>query len=75
MAVTGKEVKEKKGDTEVPAFQVTFTNGTYQQLKDLSTFLRNEKFGITEDPTDVVKLAISFLLSAKQQREEKEPHE
>lgn len=74
MALTGKPIKEKVDGVERDAFQVTFNNGTYEQLKQLSAYLQKEKFNVTDDPTDVVKIGISFLLSVKEQKE-KEGHD
>lgn len=70
MALTGKLQKENEGtESEQEVFSITFSNGTFSQLKELSAFFKKDGLIFSDDPTDVVKLGISFLLTIKENRE------
>jgi hypothetical protein len=77
MALTGKIIKERDSEgREHDVFSVKVTNGTFEQLKELSDFLKEEGLRIGEDPeekaTDAIKYAISFLVSIKDKKDKKE---
>ena len=69
MALTGeyKEEKDEKGK-ERKIYLARFTNGTLEQLNELSSFLKNDGFTV-EEPVDVIKTAIAFLVSIKERKE------
>lgn len=67
MALKGSVQKENDEDV----FVAKFTNGTFEQLKELSDFLNEEGLIETNDPIDAVRMAIAFLQSAKENRENK----
>lgn len=74
MALTGKIEKEKDTEgKEHDVFSVKVTNGTFEQLKELSDFLKREGFPMSDSPeekaTDAVKFAISFLASLKEKKD------
>jgi hypothetical protein len=66
MALKGEINKVKDGETEKEIFDVEFSNGTLEQLKELKCFLVKE--GIVSD-TDklekVIEVAIAFLERAR----------
>ena len=63
MPITGikKDIQED-GQTK-PAFEVTFTNGAYQQLEDFRQYFKQT------DLTEVIKLGMSFLQHIKEVKE------
>jgi hypothetical protein len=54
-----EEVPKEDGSTS-KKLHVEFTNGSLEQLEDLAKF-----FDVKGDPSEVVKLAISFLQNVK----------
>ncbi len=66
MALKGETKKIKEGEVEKEIFDVEFSNGTLEQLKDLKCFLVKE--GIVSD-TDklekVIEVAVAFLERAR----------
>lgn len=68
MTVEGHTEKTASDDgKKVETLHMEFTNGSLQQLKDLAKF-----FDVKDnDPTEVVKLGISFLQNAKDKFDEK----
>jgi len=67
MALSGKIQKLENGGKEY--FTIDFTNGTFTQLKELQTFLKSKDFDVSDDLTDVVRVAISLLVKAKEDKE------
>lgn len=69
MALIGELKKIKEGDQEKEEYLITFSNGTYQQLKDLKNFLIQEGLAKEEDaPEKVVGFAIAFLERIKEDK-------
>jgi len=61
------EKKPNKDGKKVETLSIEFTNGSLEQLKQLAKF-----FDITDnDPTEVVKLGISFMQNVKDRQESK----
>ena len=70
MALTGQILKEEEGTSnEKEVFVAKFTNGTLAQLRELSSFLKKEGVLNSDDPLDVVKVAISVLVGAKENKD------
>lgn len=65
MALKGDIQKENGAEI----FVAKFNNGTFEQLKDLGVFLKKEGITQTEDPIDVLKVAIGFLQAAKENKD------
>lgn len=51
----------KDDGTKAEVLSVEFTNGSLQQLRDLGMFFKVQ----SDDPAEVLKLAISFLQNLK----------
>lgn len=71
MALTGKIIPAS--GTEAPdqqeSFSVNFTNGTLAQLREIHSFLKREGVIAGEDLTDVIKVGISILVGAKENKD------
>jgi hypothetical protein len=62
MALKGEFKKIKEGEKEKEVFNVEFTNGTIEQLRDLKFFL--VKQGLLSDDSDldkVIEISIAFM--------------
>lgn len=57
------EETPKEDGTTIEKLHVEFTNGSLQQLRELGDFF--EVKNASADPSEVVKLAISFLQNLK----------
>ncbi len=70
MALTGekKNIPKTDGEGSKESLVVTIDNGTLEQIKELQKFLLQEKFAVTDDLTDVVRVALSFLESIKENK-------
>lgn len=63
-----EEVPAEDGSTS-ERLHVIFTNGSLQQLRELGEFFDVQ----SKDPSEVVKLAISFLQNLKEKSSSKDP--
>lgn len=61
MALTGKIEKYKEGDTEKEKLIIEFTNGTYEQLKEIQKYLLEE--GITSVKDKGLEETIGFAIA------------
>ena len=65
MGVEGQDKIIEKDGEKKDCFQIDFTNGALQQLKELKDFFH------IENETNTIKVAISFLQKMKEEREKK----
>lgn len=62
----------EKGVKDGDKFLVTFTNGTFQQIKDLAVFLEKEGFTFPSEESEkyiaVLKVGIGWLEKIKEEK-------
>ncbi|MFA6365291.1 MAG: hypothetical protein WCW78_02730 [Candidatus Paceibacterota bacterium] len=72
MALKGKIEKKSEGGKEVDLFVLEFTNGTLEQLRELSAFLKGEGFEFSEEEEEklkeVVRIGIAWLQKLKENK-------
>ncbi len=66
MPLTGQKQTISEDGQEKEGYSVDFTNGAYDQLKELAAFYKGKGFAV-ENELDVLKFAISILERSKQQ--------
>ena len=61
------EKKANKNGEKVDTLSIEFTNGSLEQLKELANYFNVDN----DDPTEVVKLGISFMQNVKDRQDVK----
>jgi hypothetical protein len=67
MPLDGHDGTRVESGVEKPVYTVEFTNGAYEQLRELAAFLK------TDNLLDVVKFGISIVERAKEYDSKKHP--
>lgn len=71
MALKGEIKKIPVGETEKEVFSLEFSNGTYEQLKELKNFLIEKGIALEKgkELESVIEVAIGFLERLKENKQ------
>lgn len=72
MGITGEKKTINEAGQDKEGYSVLFTNGAYDQLKELTKFLKDEGLPIN-DELDAIKFGIGYIQYIKEEKSNKEP--